>query len=160
MVDGSPLMKSSEGVCNGCLVGKNLERRYEVEKARRFPSTLDLVHSDVSEPMPTSSMNGSKYFLTFIDYYSTYYWIYFLKKKSEVFETFTIFKALAENTLGKNIKALRSYNGGEYIKREFQHLCASAGIQMQHSVPYTPHQDGVAKRKNKSLKEMATCLLE
>ena len=119
-----------------------------------------LVHSDVSRPMLTTSMNGSRYFLTFINDYSRYCWMYFLKKKSKVFETFKIVKSLAENTLKKNIKAHRSYNGGEYIKREFQHLCASAGIQMQHSVPYTPHQNGVAKRKNKSLKEMATCLIE
>ena len=41
-----------------------------------------------------------------------------------------------------------------------QHLCDECGIQMQHSVPYTPHQNGVAKRKNRDLKEMATCMIE
>ena len=119
MVEGLPLIKSFEGVCNGCLVGKNLERRYEARKERRDASTLDLVHSDVSRPILTTSMNGSKYFLTFIDDCSRYCWIYFLKKKYEVFETFKIFKSLAENTLGKKIKSLISDNGGEYIKREF-----------------------------------------
>ena len=98
--------------------------------------------------------------MTFTDDYLRYYWIYFLKKKFDVFETFKFFKSLAENDLGKKIKALRSDNGGEYIKREFQYLCASEGTQMQHSVPYTPQYNGVAKRKNRSLKEMATCLLE
>ena len=76
-----------------------------------------------------------------------------------MFETFKIFRALTENTLGKKIKEIRSYNG-EYIKREVQQLCASIYIQMQHSVPYTPQQNGVSERKNRSLKEMATCLLE
>ena len=66
--------------------------------------------------MPITSMNGSRYFLTFIDDYSSYCWIYFLKKKYEVFETFKIFKDLDENTLGKNIKALISDNGREYVK--------------------------------------------
>ena len=79
-----------------------------------------MVHSDVSRPMPVTYMNGSKYFFTFSDEYSRYFWIYFLKQKSEVFETFNIFKSLAEKNLGKNIKELRSDNGGEYIKREFQ----------------------------------------
>ena len=69
-------------------------------------------------------------------------------------------KSLFENTLGKKIKALRSENGGEYIKREFQQLCALDGIRMQHSVQYTPQHNGVADRKNRSLKYMDTCLLE
>ena len=93
---------------------------YDVGKERREVSTLDLIHSDVLGPIPTTSMNGSIYFLTFIDDYSRYCWIYFLNKKYEVFENFKAFKALVESTLGKKIKELRSYNGGEYIKIEFQ----------------------------------------
>ena len=31
---------------------------------------------------------------------------------------------------------------------------------MQHSIPYTPHQNGVAERNNRSLKEMETCMME
>ena len=109
--------------------------------------------------MPTTSMNGSKYFLTFIDDNSRYCWVYFLKHKSVVFETFKVFKSLAKNTLAKKKKEFRFDNGGEYVKREFHHLCASTRIQMKHLVPYTPQQNGVAKRMNTSLKEMATCLL-
>ena len=120
MVEGFPLIKYSKGVCNGCLVGKNPERRYEVGKEIRVASALNLIHSDVSRPIPTTSMNGSRYLLTFIDDCSIYYWIYFLKHKSEVFETFKIFKSLVKNIPWKNIKALRLNNGGDYVKREFQ----------------------------------------
>ena len=35
----------------------------------------------------------------------------------------------------------------------------SEGIRMEHSVPYTPQQNGVAERKNISLKEMVTCVI-
>ena len=69
MVEGFPLIKSFEGVCNGCLVAKHPKRRYEVGKGRRDASTLDLVHIDVFGPMPKPSMNGSIYFLTCIDEY-------------------------------------------------------------------------------------------
>ena len=69
----------------GCLVGKHPENRYEVGKATRDASTLDLIHSEVSGPMPMTSINGSRYFLTFIDDCSRYCWIYFLKQKSEFF---------------------------------------------------------------------------
>ena len=82
-----------------------------------------------------------------------------MKQKSEVFETFKVFKAMVENSFNKNIKSIRSNKRREYIKGYFQSFCESEGIQMEHLVPYTPHQNGVAKRKNRSLKEMATCLL-
>ena len=117
MVEGFPLIKYSKGVCNGCLVGKNPERRYEVGKEITVASALNLIHSDVSRPIPTTSMNGSRYLLTFIDDCSRYCWVYFLKQKSKVFETFKIFKALDEKTFKNNIKSLRCDNGGEHVKR-------------------------------------------
>ena len=82
-----------------------------------------------------------------------------MKQKSEVFEIFKVFKAMVENSFRKMIKSIRSDKEGEYIKREFCHYYESEGIQMEQSVPYTPQQNGVVERKNRSLKEMETCLL-
>ena len=86
--------------------------------------------------------------------------MYFLKQKSEVFETFKVFKALVENMCGNKIKILRNENGKEYVNNILHHIFEEGGIQMQHSVPYTPQQNGVVERKNKALKEMATCMME
>ena len=86
--------------------------------------------------------------------------MYFLKLKSEFFEQLKIWKALVENKSGHKIKILMTNNGKEYANNNLQHLCEESGIQMQHSTPYTPQQNGVAKRKNRSLKEMATCMIE
>ena len=80
MVEGFPLIKFSQGIYNGFLVGNHPEKKYDVGKERGDSSTLDLIHSDVSGPMPTPYMNGSKYFLTFVDDYSRFCWIYFLKQ--------------------------------------------------------------------------------
>ena len=102
----------------------------------------------------------AKYALTFIDDFSRFYWVYFLKHKSEVFGLFKVFKDLVENQSGRKLKVLISENGGEYVKSDFIQYCADAGIQMQHSIPYTPQQNGVLERKNRSLKEMATCMME
>ena len=77
-----------------------------------------------------------------------------------IFGLFKVFKALVENQSGRKLKVLRSDNGGEYVKSEFIQYCVDASIQMQHSISYTPQQNGVAERKNKSLKEMATCIME
>ena len=46
------------------------------------------------------------------------------------------------------------------MNKNLQPLCEESGIQIQHSTPYTPQQNGVAERKNRSLKEMATCMIE
>ena len=67
MVEGFPLIQTSNGVCHGCLVGKHPEKRYEVGKETRSASTLCLIHNDVSGPMPTTSINGCTCFLTFIN---------------------------------------------------------------------------------------------
>ena len=121
--------------------------------------TLDLIHSDVDGPVPTKSINGCRYFLTFIDDCSRYRWIYFMKLKSDFFETFKSFKAIVENRFNKNIKSIISDGGGEYVKIYVQNFCESEGIRMEHSVPYTPQQNGVVERKNRPLKKMATFLL-
>ena len=98
--------------------------------------------------------------MTFIDEFSRYYWVYFLKHKSDVFGRFKVFKALVENQYGRKLKILKYENGGDYVKSDFIHYCEDTGIWMQHSIPYTPQQNGVAERKNRSLKEMATCMME
>ena len=77
-----------------------------------------------------------------------------------MFEQLKVWKALVENPSGKNIKVLRTDNGKEYVNNNLPQLCEECGIQMQHSTPYTPQQNGVAERKNRSLKEMATCMIE
>jgi len=96
--------------------------------------------------------------LTFIDDFSRYTWVYFLRQKSEVFEHLKDFKALVENQSTRKIKILRTDNGGEYVSRNVQTLCSEAGIQLQHTIPYTPQHNRVAEQKNKSLKEMASCM--
>ena len=81
---------------------------------------MKLIHSDVCGPIPSISLRGYEYYVTFIDYYSINTWIYFFKDKSEVFRKFKEFKALIENHSKKRIKTLTSNNGGEYTSKEFE----------------------------------------
>ena len=46
------------------------------------------------------------------------------------------------------------------MNNNFTSYCTTQGIQMQHTIPYTPQQNGVAKRKNHTLKEMANCMIQ
>ena len=98
--------------------------------------------------------------LTVIDEFSKYCWVYFLKHKSKVFDLFKVFRALVENWPGRKLKILKYKNGGEYVKSEFIHYYEDVGIQMQLSLSYTPQQNGVVERNNRSLKVMETCMME
>lgn len=86
-------------------------------------------------------------------------WVCLLKKKSEAIGYFKIFKELVENETEQKIKCLRSYNGGEFTSKEFNHYCEEHGIKRQFSIPKTPQQNGVAERKNKIVMEMARTML-
>ena len=61
---------------------------------------------------------------------------------------------------GNKIKVIRTDNGNYNIKNKLWYLCHENSIHMQQFVPYTPQQNGVAKRKNRALKEMNTCMME
>jgi hypothetical protein len=58
--------------------------------------------------VPVPSLGKSLYCVSFIDYFSRNTWIYFLRKKSEVFDKFKEFKALVENQIDKKIKVFRT----------------------------------------------------
>ena len=100
MVERLPSIKFSKGTYKGCIVGKHVEHKYEKSKARRDVQVIDMIHLNLIGPFPTPSYGNSRYVLTFIDDFSRYCWVYFLKLKYEVFETFRVFKALLENTSG------------------------------------------------------------
>ena len=113
MVTGLPKIKFSKGVCQGCILGKHPEHKFERASHERTSAPLELIHSDVFGPFTHISMSQSKYALTFIDYFSMYCWVYFLKHRSEFFGLFKVFKDLVENQSGRRLKILRSENGGD-----------------------------------------------
>jgi hypothetical protein len=160
MVKGLSYIHFSEGVCEGCILGKHPEENFEKGKARRASSSLEIFHSDLMGPLNSNPpINKSRYVLRFIDDYSRYTWVYFLRQNSEVFYHLKDFKALIETQTGKKIKILHTDNGGDYINKYAHNLCREASIQLQHTVPYIPQQNGVAERKNIYLKEMTSFML-
>ena len=76
-----------------------------------------------------------------------------------MFEGFKEFNPLVENLSEKKIKILRSYNGGEFTSNEFNDYCKEAGIKRELTIPYNPHQNGVAERKNRSITEAVKAMI-
>eukprot|EP00253_Pinus_taeda_P004808 PITA_04808 len=105
------------------------------------------------------SLGKCVYYVPFIYDFSRNTWIYFLKKKFEVFDRFKEFKALVENQVEKKIKMLSSDNSGEFCSKEFEEFCKKCGVARQKTTPYTPEQNGVAERMNKMLTEGAGSML-
>ncbi|CAL8132132.1 unnamed protein product [Prunus armeniaca] len=66
---------------------------------------------------------------------------------------------MVELQSGFNVKCLRSDRGGEFTSSEFNKLCEVEGIQRQLSMAYTPQQNGVVERKNRTVVEMAKAML-
>ena len=99
------------------------------------------------------------YYVSFIDEFSRNTWIYFVKKRYEVFDIFKEFKALVENQTKKKIKVLRTDNGGEFCKKEFEEFCKKCGITRQKATPYTPHKNEVSQQMNKTLMEKERSML-
>jgi hypothetical protein len=112
MVEDFPECNLEVDFCEHCIYGKQSRVRFP-SGATRENGILELVHSDVFGPVSVPSLGGSLYYVSFIDDFSRKTWIYFLRKKSEVFEKFKEFKSLVENQTDKKIKVLRTDNGGE-----------------------------------------------
>ena len=106
VVIGLPYMKiDHEVTCKGCARGNNIKNPFPKSETKT-KVTLELIHSNVCGPMPSTYLNGYEYYVTFIDNYSRKTWMYLLKNKSEVFKKFNEFKALIENHSKRRIKTL------------------------------------------------------
>ena len=125
MVEGMSNFSLNFNFCEHCLYGKKNRVRFP-SGATRAEGILQLVHNDVFGPVSVPSLGN---YVSFIDEFSSNTWIYFLRKKSEVFDRFKEFKALVENQTKKRIKVLRTDNGGEFCGNEFEELCKKYGIE-------------------------------
>ncbi|GKC46039.1 retrotransposon protein, putative, ty1-copia subclass [Tanacetum coccineum] len=107
--------EESFDVCVSCISGK-MSRKPFTYASEIADDLLGIIHSDVCGPFRTTSREGANYYVTFTDDFSRYGYVYLIKHKHEVFETFKTFQNEVENQLGKTIKALRLDRGGEIPK--------------------------------------------
>jgi hypothetical protein len=98
MVEEFPKFNLEVDFCEHCIYGKQSQVRFP-SGATRENGILELVHSDVFDPITVPSLGGSLYYISFIDDFSWKTWIYFLRKKSEVFDKFKEFKSLTGKML-------------------------------------------------------------
>lgn len=144
--------------CVTCTMGKMTQNPFPSSQ-NRSKDMLEIVHTDLCGPMRVESRNGNRYCLTFIDDYSRWCEVVFIKHKNQVLTEFQKFKNQFENQTGRKIKSLQSDNGTEFCNKEFDEFLETSGIKRRLTVPHTPQQNGVAERKNRTLLDMARCML-
>ncbi|WZZ26370.1 hypothetical protein YC2023_009771 [Brassica napus] len=152
-----PKYKTSKQKCEVCVQAKLTKT--PSPRVERTNKPLDLIHTDLCDLKYIQTRGGKKYFVTFIDDCSKYCYVYLLHSKDETLEKFKEFKLEVENQLKTTIKVVRSDRGGEYDS-PFNAFCKEHGIIHQTTAPYSPESNGVAERKNRTLKEMMNAMLQ
>ncbi|KAE8721174.1 hypothetical protein F3Y22_tig00016637pilonHSYRG00095 [Hibiscus syriacus] len=146
--------------CEECVLGKQSRTSFQKKAEYRAKHPLELIHTDICGPITPESFSSKRYFISFIDDFSRKTWVHFLKEKSEAFEVFKKFKVMVEKATGRHIKAVRSDRGGEYTSTAFMEYCEEQGIRRFLTAPYSPQQNGVAERKNRTILDMVRSMLK
>ncbi|KAK1698143.1 hypothetical protein QYE76_014840 [Lolium multiflorum] len=81
------------------------------------------------------------------------------KSKDETHREFITFAKKAQRMYESEIKAIRTDNGTEFKNYTMQEFVDDEGIKHEFSAPYTPQQNGVVERKNRTIIEMARTML-
>lgn len=145
--------------CEDCVIGK--AHRVSFGTAKHVTKEkLDYVHSDLwGSPNVPKSLGNCQYFITFTDDWSRKVWIYFIKTKDEAFEKFVEWKKMVEVQSERKVKKLRTDNGLEYCNRRFDQFCKEEGVVRHRTCTYTPQQNGVAERLNRSIMNKVRSML-
>lgn len=144
--------------CETCAKAK-IHQVSHPPSTRRASAVLELIHSDICGPMNLPSLGGARYFITFIDDKTRYCEVKMLKQKSDALQAFKEYVRRVERQTGYRVKTLRTDNGREYMSGEFTAFLKTLGIKRELTVQYTPQQNGVAERANRTIVEMARCLI-
>jgi hypothetical protein len=145
-------------MCESCIFGKHNRKPFKSTDVRST-RPLEIVHSDVCGPFQEKTHDNCRYFVTFMDDFTHFVTLYLIRHKSEVFEKFKEYNAMATAHFGLKISRLRRDNGTEYTSKEFLSFCKSQGIIVEPTVAYTPEQNGVSERLNRTLVEKARTMM-
>lgn len=160
VVAGLPNIDIEKETCGSCLLGKQVRQSFPQATSFRATNILELVHGDLYGPITPPTAAQNRYIFVLIDDHSRYMWSVLLKEKGEAFKKFKIFKACVEQETGVTIKTFRTDRGGEFVSQEFQDFCDTNGIKRHLTAPYSPQQNGVVERRNRTLMGMTRSLMK
>nr|GFB02117.1 retrovirus-related Pol polyprotein from transposon TNT 1-94 [Tanacetum cinerariifolium] len=160
IVVGLPKLKFiKDHLCSSCQLGKAKQKSFHTKLTPSSKRRLQLLHMDLCGPMRVASINGKRYILVIVDYYSRYTWTHFLRSKDETPKVLIDFLRLVQRGLQAQVGVVRTDKGTEFLNQTLHAYFAAEGIQHQMSVARTPEQNGVVERRNRTLVEAARTML-
>jgi transposase InsO family protein len=142
-------------VCSAWQAGKQVGTHHPHKNIMTTDRPLELLHMDLFGPIAYISIDRSKYYIVIVDEYSRFTLVFFLQEKSQTQETLKGFLRRAQNEFRLRIKKIRSDNGTEFKNSQIEGFLEEEGIKHEFSFPYTPQQNSVVERKNRTLLDMA-----
>jgi transposase InsO family protein len=140
-------------ICSACQAGKQVGVPHPAKNVVTTTRPLELLHMDIFGLVAYVNIGGNKYGFVIVDDYSRYTWVFFMKEKSKVHEIFKKFATRAQNKFDVKIKRVRSDNATEFKNTNIEEYLDEEGIGHELFVPYTPQQNGIVERKNRTLIE-------
>jgi transposase InsO family protein len=147
-------------LCSACQAGNQVATHHPMKAYVSTTRPLDLIHMDLFGPATYKSLGGNLYCLVIVDDFSRYTWTFFLEDKGKTFQIFKKFATRAQNEFGSSMVKIRSDNGSEFRNTKVEEYCDGEGIKNEFSSTYTPQQNGVVERKNKTLITLARAMLD
>jgi transposase InsO family protein len=121
---------------------------------------LEMLYMDLFGPVANIRIDGNKYGIVIVDDYFCFIWVFFLQDKNKTQEVLNKFLRRAQNKFDVKVKKIRSDNGTEFKNTQVEDFLDKQGIKHEFSASYTPKQNGVADRKNRTLIKMARIMLD
>ncbi|WVZ89631.1 hypothetical protein U9M48_036010 [Paspalum notatum var. saurae] len=138
-------------LCSASQAGKQVASHHPIKTCVSTSKPLQLLHMDLFGPTTYESIGGNLYCLVIVDDFTRYTWTLFLGDKSETPDK------SRSSLSGLNV---RSDNGSEFKNYKVDEWCDEEGIKHKFSATYTPQQNGVVERKNKTLITLARAMLD
>lgn len=153
--DSSSCSGFDSKICDVCIRAKQSRDSFPLSN-NKTTSVFELVHCDLWGPYRTTSICGSRYFLTIVYDYSRALWIYLLPNKTETASTLRNFIAFVERQFNFPVKKIRSDNGSEFMT--LTDFFRAKGIIHETSCVGTPQQNGRVERKHRHILNVARAL--
>lgn len=147
--------------CEVCCQAKMSQSPHKhVSESTEACQKMDRVHLDLSGPMAVASHHGGhSYFQAGMEIGCRLSFVHLLKHKSDALAVSKNAIAALESESGKSLKSLRTDGGGEYTSAAWGQYAMEKGINHELTAPYSPQQNGMAERLNRTLLEKMRCLL-
>nr|GEV60647.1 hypothetical protein [Tanacetum cinerariifolium] len=120
---------------------------------------LQRLHMDLFGPTFVKSLNKKSYCLVVTNDYCRFSWVFFLATKDETSTILKTFITSIGNQIDQKVKIIRSDNGIEFKNHDLNQFCGMKEIKREYSVARTPQQNGITKRKNRTLIEAVRTML-